>query len=75
MRLSCFLIYKVYKYFFQNETISLPDDAKAVKVAASSLGTKRFLERDDHICYVVTVPDWTKNTVSKSEKHLVAFCL
>ena len=46
-------------------SMSSPDDAKLVKVAAPTLRSKRFLEGDDHAGNVVSIPYRAENSVPK----------
>ena len=46
----------------------ITDDAKVVKVTTPALRPERFFERDDHRCYVVTVPHTAEHAVSEAER-------
>jgi len=48
-----------------------PDDTEAVEIPASALCAKRLLERYCHICNVVTIPQRSKYSVSKSKHRAV----
>ena len=52
--------------------IHAPDNAKVIEVASTTLGAKRFFERDHHAGNVVPIPDGTKNTISKPAAHSVS---
>lgn len=44
----------------------LPDDPKFIKVAPTTLSTKRLFKCEDHTGNVVSVPDRAKDPVGKS---------
>ena len=55
----------------------ISDDPKLIKVSATALGTKRFLEGDGDAGNAVSVPCWSKDHVAKPEAdevlhHLLA---
>ena len=51
---------------FQN-TEYKPDYTKTVKISTTALSAKRFFKRYCHIRYVVSIPQWSKYSVSKPE--------
>ena len=44
----------------------VPDNAKLIEISSSPFRSKRFLECDGDIVYVVSVPQWTEDWITES---------
>lgn len=45
----------------------LPNDAKLVKIASTTLGTERLFERNDHALDRVTIPDALEDLIGETQ--------